>query len=368
VSPAEGNRVTATAALRPRAWTLQDDPLPAIRRGFVVAVPIAAFLLADLEIDDALAGGLATAAFVSGFLAFDAPARVRARWCLFCAPLVGIAAALGVLTSQTVPTAILGMALVASLGAYGFAVSPRMAFGGLTLVLTFLIAQGLFLEPREAAEALAVGTCGGLAQAAWAAVVWAVADRGRERPFELRESLAETAAELRAHLDIRDQLLRHALRFGVAMAVGVAIYRLVGFDDHGYWVPLTIMFVLRPAAGQTSERVAMRAAGTVAGLVLATALAEVLSDAVIPSAILLTIAAALALALLAIEYALFTAAITVFVVLLTDTLGAPAFEAAGERAGATAIGIVVAILAFWVFREADRREDRDASFRASAGP
>jgi Fusaric acid resistance protein-like len=354
MSVAEGNRVTATAALRARAWTLKTDPLPAIRRGFLVAAPVAAFLLADLEIDDALAGGLATAAFISGFIAFDAPARVRVRWYLFCAPLLGVAAALGVLTSQTVPTAILGMAVVGSIGSYGFAVSPRMAFGGITAALTFLIAQGLFLEPHEAVEALAVGACGGLAQAAWAAVVWAVADRARERPFDLRREAAETAAKCRAHLDIHDQFLRHALRFGVALAVGVAIYRLAGFDDHGYWVPLTIMFVLRPAAGQTSERVAMRALGTVAGLVLATALAEVLGDAVIPVTIVLTTAAALALALLAIEYALFTTAITVFVVLLTDTLGASAFEAAGERAVATALGIVVVVLAFWVFRETDR--------------
>jgi hypothetical protein len=148
--------------------------------------------------------------------------------------------------------------------------------------------------------------------------------------------------------------MRHALRFGGALALGVAIYRLVGFHDHGYWVPLTILFVFKPAVGQTSERIAMRAAGTVIGLVLATALAEVLSDAVIPSTIVLTIAAALSFALLAIEYALFTTAITVYVVLLTDTLGSSAFDSAGERALGTAVGILVAALAFRVFGETER--------------
>ena len=57
--------------------------------------------------------------------------------------------------------------------------------------------------------------------------------------------------------------MRHAIRFGVALAVGVAIYRLTGFDDHGYWIPLTTLFVLRPSRGETFERIPMRAAGTI---------------------------------------------------------------------------------------------------------
>jgi len=359
---------SATVASRlPGDWALRGDPLPAIRRGFLVAVPVTVFLLTDLEIDDGVAGGLAATAMVCGFIAFDAPARVRVRWQLFCAPLAGIMAALGVLTSQTVPTAILGMAVVAALGGYAVAVSRRMAIAGLSVVLIFLIAQGLWLEPHQAVEALVIGTSGSLAQAAWAAVVWAVADRGREEPFELRRATVETAAKLRAEFDLNHVALRHALRFGVAMAIGVAIYRLAGFDDHGYWVPLTILFVLRPENDMTTERIAMRAAGTVAGLVLATALAEVLSDAVIPSTIVLTIAAALAFAFLAIQYALFTTAITVYVVLLTDTLGAPALDAAGERALGTALGIVVAALAFRVFGEAASKREAPPAESADSG-
>jgi hypothetical protein len=335
------------------AWGLRGAPTPAIRRGFLIAVPVAAGLLTELQLDDGVAGAVGTAAMISGFIAFDAPARVRVRWQLLCAPLVGIVAALGVLTSQTAPTAIIGMAVVAALGGYAIAVSLRMAIAGLSLVLAFLIAQGLWLEAQQAWEALVLGTCGGLAQAAWAGAVWAVADRGRERPFELGRAAREAAAKLRAGLDFHDPALRHALRFGAALGIGVAIYRLVGFHDHGYWVPLTILFVLKPEASQTSERIAMRAAGTVMGLALATALAEVLSDAVIPSTIALTIAAALSFALLAIEYALFTTTITVYVVLLTDTLGSPAFDSAGERALGTMLGILVAALAFRVFRESE---------------
>jgi uncharacterized membrane protein YccC len=260
------------------------------------------------------------------------------------------------------------MAVVATLGAYAVAVSLRMAIAGLSVILAFLLAQGLSLESHQAAEALAIGIAGGIAQAACAAVAWAVADRGRERPFELGRAAAETAAKLRAGLGIQDAALRHALRFGVALAIGVAIYRLAGFDDHGYWVPLTILFVLKPDPDQTFERIAMRAAGTVAGLVLATALAEVLSDAVIPSTIVLTIAAALAFALLAIEYALFTTAVTVYVVLLTDTLGAAPLDAAGERVLGTALGILVAALAFRLFGDVASTRTRRGSSSTDTAP
>ena len=348
--------LTKTAAPRlPASWGLHGELRPAIRRGFLVSVPVAACLIADLEADDAIAGALGTAALVCGFIAFDAPARVRARWQFACAPAAGILAALGVLTSQTVPTAILGMGVAAALGGYAVVVSLRMAIAGLSLVLIFLIAQGLWLEPHQAWEALAIGTAGGLMQAAWAAAAWAVADRGRDRPFPPTPAGAEVLARLRAGFDLNEMALRHALRFGAALAAGVAIYRLAGFDDHGYWVPLTILFVLKPEAGMTSERIAMRAAGTVAGLVLATALAEALGDSVIPTTFVLTVAAALSFALLAIEYALFTTAITVYVVLLTDTLGASAFDSAGERALGTVLGIVVAAVAFRAFGEADRK-------------
>ena len=304
---------------------------------------------------------------VCGFIAFDAPARVRVRWQLCCAPLLGILAALGVLTSQTVPTAIVGMAVVATLGGYAVAVSLRMGIAGLSLVLAFLLAQGLWLEPDA-------GLGGARDRRLWRPRpgrlgrrrVGGSADRGGERPFAFGRAAAETAAKLRAGLDVHDAALRHALRFGVALAIGVAIYRLVGFDDHGYWVPLTILFVLKPDLGQTSERIAMRAVGTAVGLVLATALAEVLSDAVISTTIVLTIAAALSFALLAIEYALFTTAITVYVVLLTDTLGSSPFDSAGERALGTALGILVAALAFRAF--GDARRDAPPPGASSSAP
>jgi hypothetical protein len=343
------------AAVVPSSWRLRGPVAPALRRGAFVALPVGISILLDLGLDDAVAGGLATGALLAGFLAFDAPARVRARWQLLAAPVVGLCAGLGVLSSQSTVLAVVAMALVAGLAGYCVAVSLRLMIAGLTWVLALLIAQGLYLPVDETLEAVALGVAGTLLQAAWSVVAWALVDPETEQPG-LAQATRGAIVKLRAQLSLRSSSLRHALRFGTALAVGVAIYRLIDLGAHGYWVPLTILFVLRPDQAQTLERIGMRAAGTVAGLVLATALAALLGEDSVTIAIVLTIAAAFFYALLAIQYALFTTVITAYVVLLTDALGTDPVEAADERAIGTVIGIAVAAIAFWVWGEARERE------------
>ena len=139
---------------------------------------------------------------------------------------------------------------------------------------------------------------------------------------------------LAANLTLRSSSARHALRFGAALAAGVATYRLLDLRDHGFWIPLTILFVLRPERDETYRRLILRAVGTVLGLIVATVLAEAVGGYDLVVALCLTVAAALAFGLLTVQYALFTAAITTYVVLLTDTLGESAIDAAGQRASA----------------------------------
>ena len=265
-------------------------------------------------------------------------------------------AALGVLTSQTVPTAVLGMGVVAAAGGYLVAVSMRMAIAGLTFVLTFLVAQGLFVDIDKTWEALAIGTCGGLAQAGWAAVAWALWDRVREERFELGPAWSQAVAKLRAG-GMRTVAFRHALRFGAALALGVAIYRLVGLDNHGYWLPLTIVFVLKPDPNQTTERIAMRAAGTVFGLVFGNRPRGAVGRRRDPEhhraddhrGALVCAARDRVRAVHDRDHRLRRPA--------DRHLGAHAFDAAGERALGTVLGILVAALAFRIYGDAERDVD-----------
>lgn len=318
-------------------------PGPAIRRGFLLAVPIGLALIVELGFDAPTQGAIAAGALINGFPGMDAPAKARAGWQAATAPLIGLAACLGVLSSQTAPTAVLALGLLGLLAGYCFAVSLRLAIVGLSVTLGMLIAQGLFLETSDALPALLWGTVGALTQVAWSLLVWLAADRDGDEPEEAWDGRAALAA-MRANLSLSSVSARHGIRFGAALATGVAAYWALGFDQHGYWIPLTILFVMRPDREETDKRLVLRALGTALGLLVATSIGEAFAGDDLVLGTVLTVAAALSFGLLTVQYALFTAAITTFVVLMSTTVGEGAFRAAGQRAAGTALGIAIAFL------------------------
>jgi hypothetical protein len=346
---------------------------PALRRGALIAIPIGLCLAVELGLDTPTKGTVATGALLAGFPGLDAPARPRAAWQAVTAPVIGLAAVLGILSSQTAPAGVLAMGLVGAAAGYCFSVSLRLAIAGLAVALSLVIAQGFFLAPGDAWPALLYVTGGGLLQAAWSLTVWLVAE-GAARDEPSGWNSRETRAALASNLTLRSSSARHALRFGAALAAGVATYRVLDLHDHGFWIPLTILFVMRPDREETDRRLVLRAIGTVLGLVAATAIAESVGGYDLVVALALTVAAALSFGLLTVQYALFTAAITTYVVLLTDTLGEAALQAAGQRALGTAIGIAIAFLAFLAWPNpgergramADRQEPSPAPPEAAA--
>ena len=328
-------------------------PGPALRRGALVAFPVGLALLLELGLNSPTKGAIGTGALLAGFPGLDAPARIRSAWQAATALPIGIAAALGVLTGSNAILAVITMALVGAAAGYCFSVSLRFSIAGLSVALSLLIAQDLPLDLADTVPALLLATAGGLLQALFSACVWAAGDReeeGGENGWSTRAALDA----LGSNLSLRSVSFRHALRFGAALGAGVATYWLLGMSEHGFWIPLTILFVLRPERDETFRRLALRAVGTLAGLVIATALAEWLGGDGVAIAAALAVATAFAYGLLTVQYALFTAAITTYAVLLADSIGETALHAAGQRAFATAIGIAIAAAAFLVWSNPSR--------------
>jgi Fusaric acid resistance protein-like len=337
----------ALEAIGRTQWSPRGAFAPAIRRAAWSALPVGAGLLFDLGLDVEAAGAISSGALAAGFVAFDAPARTRAVWQLLAAPAIALSAALGVISGSNAVLAVVVMTLFATAAGFCVAISPRVAIAGMMAVLALLVAQGLELGSGDAERALFLALAGGLLEALWSLIA-AVSDHGSEE-IDLRRGVRAARAALARNLTLESRAFRHALRWGITLGIAVGVYRSFDTQGHGYWVPLTVLFVLKPEVDDTRERLVMRAAGTIAGLTLATAFAELFGYEVVPTALVLTLAAALSFALLAIEYALFTAAITTFVVLLSDALGEHALEAADQRGLATAIGIALAAAAFVVW-------------------
>ena len=370
-APGRGSRLfdASGRVMRLRASPLfgigPGEPGPSLRRGALIAVPVGVALIVEFGFDAPTKGALATGAMFAGFAGLDAPARPRAAWQAAAAPLVGAMAALGVLSSQAAPLAVVTMALVGAAAGYCFSYSLRLAIFGLVGALTLLVSQGLFLEVDETVPALIWGTVGGLMQVVWSLLVWVAVDRcerGQPSGWDAREVRAAVAS----NLTLGSETMRHAIRFGVSLAVGVAVYRAFDMDNHGFWIPLTILFVMRPDRDETYLRVVLRAVGTVLGVALASLLAEALGRGDVATIVVLTVATALALGLLAVQYALFTTAITVYAVLLTDTLGEPTWQADKLRLIGTAVGLLIIFLAFVVWPDPER--GRDLKFRVLRPP
>jgi uncharacterized membrane protein YccC len=133
----------------------------------------------------------------------------------------------------------------------------------------------------------------------------------------------------------------------MAMAVlaGELLYRVLEMPN-GYWVPMTVLLILRPAARETVARTLGRLIGTLCGVGLLTLLMALLRPA-IPVLVSLIVATAwTCYAFLRVDYAILSLAITIYVVLLFAIGGLPEPLVALHRTAATLLGGVIALLAF----------------------
>jgi hypothetical protein len=339
------------------AWRLSAPLQPSLRKGLLAAIPVGVAIFIDLALDLPAAGAVSTGALLGGFVAFDAPPRERVVWQVLTAPVLGALAAIGALTAEPAWLAVVTMIVLGSLGGIMVAVSQRLAIAGMSCVLALLLAQGLGLSSNEAGYALILGAAG-VALQVLVSVMESLFDPSGE-PVHPIQGAREAWKTVRANLTLSSRSFRHSLRWGTALGVGVGVYHALDLGQHGYWVPLTVLFVLKPELGLTEERIAMRGAGTLFGLFVATPLAMLIGGLPLVESLAMMLAAGLCFALLALEYALFTAAITSFVVILAHAMGQSAWQAADQRAVGTVIGLAVSVAAFFLWSN-KRLEERIA--------
>jgi uncharacterized membrane protein YccC len=340
----------------PQAWKLRAPLAPAMRRGLLAGIPVGGAFLLDLEADLSAAGAISLGAMLAGFVAFDAAGRTRFVWQILAAPVIGAAAGLGALTLDPGWLAALTMGVFASAAALSLAVSARLYIAALNCVLALLLAQGLAPSRDIAVDAMLLGAAGAALQALFS-LMTAPLDP-TDYPTPRLEDLRRAGRAIRDDARGRELAVRHAFRWGIALAAAVAAAHVIDIQPHAYWIPLTVVFVLRPRGSETVERIAMRAAGTLLGLVIGTPLAIALGGSPPAESVALALAAAFSFALLAIEYALFTIAMTCLAVLLSHALGQSAWSAADERAIGTAVGIAIAAAAAAIGVALSRRSER----------
>ncbi|APB35129.1 Putative membrane protein [Gloeomargarita lithophora Alchichica-D10] len=150
-------------------------------------------------------------------------------------------------------------------------------------------------------------------------------------------------APLRDNLTLDSAIFRHALRLGVALAVGVVVYTTADLAK-GYWTTITIIFVLKPDFGSTFERFFHRVGGTILGAIVAAVLLATITNKFVLDALII-VAVFLGISLLKVHYGYAVTFFSIFVLLLTDRNNPAGWEFIDIRVVNTLIGAGLAIVA-----------------------
>jgi uncharacterized membrane protein YccC len=203
-----------------------------------------------------------------------------------------------------------------------------------------------------------------LRAAADAATGWT---RGREFGSRLRHGLRRRRALgahaslsiLHANFSLQSPAFRHGVRLGATLAVATALYRVLDLP-RGYWVPLTVAFVLKPDFGSTFSRGLQRYAGTIVGAVLATAITALLNPGHWTLVVLVGIFAVGIYTFLFANYLLFTTSVTALIVFFVAFDGVAEWTAVTDRVLDTLIGgaLTLAAYAVWPTWEGERVSGR----------
>jgi uncharacterized membrane protein YccC len=173
-----------------------------------------------------------------------------------------------------------------------------------------------------------------------------------QEAFEKREAaqplwlrFAGRLATLRANLNFDSVVFRHAVRLMVCVAAGDAFGRIL-HPYRAYWVPMTIVLVLKPEFAVTFSRGVLRIAGTLIGLALATALFHFLAIHTATEIALIGLFTFLMRLIGPANYGIFGVTISALVVLLIAITGITPNQVIHARAVNTVLGGVFALAAY----------------------
>jgi len=147
---------------------------------------------------------------------------------------------------------------------------------------------------------------------------------------------------IRSNLSFESDGFRHALRLGFIAVLGQTIATGLHLP-RGYWITVTILFILKPNFGGTLQRAVLRLTGTVLGGLIAAALSLTIQEEVILIAILPVLAFA-ALSVRPINYGLYTLALTPMIMVMLDVGHTANWETSFLRVIHTFVGGILAVV------------------------
>lgn len=159
----------------------------------------------------------------------------------------------------------------------------------------------------------------------------------------LPHSWSATAGLIRAQLNWRSPILRHAVRLAVAASAGVALGRAAG-AEHGYWIAVTVLMVLRPETAHTYTRCIGRITGNAVGVVAASTFTALLHPSGLAAAALAVFFLGIAYLSAHFGYLVVSAALAAAIIFLLDVGGGVDAATVEQRWFATVVGGALAVI------------------------
>ena len=311
-------------------------------------ISIAVCLAAGLFWGNSLAGMVAASgAFSVGMGSFQLLGRSRV------APMMW--ATLGMAVS-TLGGSLIGHAGVAgtifNAAWAGFGGGMLLALGtgawwiGLQCGIFAIVAGGYPVGGELAATRAVFILAGGLLQTLFMTGYWRL--RATIHPEEAQDpfpGFPSALPVLWGALRERGEVFQYAIRQALTLAVAAELARYLDLAN-GYWVPMTVLIVLKPGFKETIQRGLERVAGTLLGAALATLLVHTFKLEPVTMAVLVVLFAWFSYALLNVNYALFAIGLTGYIVFLLDFGGLSTQAVVARRTVNTALGGGLALLSY----------------------
>jgi uncharacterized membrane protein YccC len=319
----------------------------AIRNAIGVAIPLLAGVLADDLVAGAVAGG---GALVVGFADVGDTRPHRAAAMIATGLLGAVSTFVGVLAADSELASLLVTGLWGVGTGLAVAGGPIVGTVALSATVALVVFAGNTTGSHAELELAAFTLAGGALQTALGLLV-----PTRSGYPAHAHPLTELRGAVAAAVSWAHPVGRHAVRLGLALAAATAVYRLLPVD-RGYWIPLTVLFVMRPEAGRTRTRMLQRFLGTVLGLLAITLVVSLLEPGALVLALICAACMVPAYAYLWIDYTRFTVGIAGAAVALAALVGLPEPIAALERLVDTLVGLAIIISLLALLPEAPRRQ------------
>lgn len=331
-------------------WS-QFDPLGGLRGMLGVALPLSAGLLTGNLINGVIA---ASGALALGMGSFQKNKQVHPLVIFWGGIVMALSTLLGTLGGHSWALAIFLAGVWGFTGGLLGELNLSLSFVGTKAILAVLIAGGFPSDLKHAALRSLLVLSGGLAQSLLAVAEGHLREwlGGKRRATGQSPSFRKTIPVFFANLKWASPLFQGALRLGAALAAADGLSRFMELQK-AYWLPLTVLIVLRPDFNQTFGRGLARMAGTLAGVALASGLTLLTHPT--PAALIFLILsfAWLCFTFFAVNYTLFAMGLTAYVVFMVNLAGMPEPTAAMDRVIATLTGGFFAMLVFvlWPVRQ-----------------